>query len=38
MNNKSRQLVWLFTYASRVLAVVVGLSVIGVLFTARPET
>jgi TRAP-type uncharacterized transport system substrate-binding protein len=38
LNNKSRQLVWLFTYASRVLAVVVGLSVIGVLFTARPET
>ena len=38
MENKSRQLVWLITYASRILAAVVGLSVLGVLFTARPET
>lgn len=38
MGNKSRQVVWLITYASRILAAVVGLSVLGVLFTARPET
>jgi len=38
LENKSRQLIWLITYGSRILAIAVGLSVLGVLFTARPET
>ena len=33
-----RRVVWVVAYASRILAVVIGLSVLGVLFTSRPAT
>jgi TRAP-type uncharacterized transport system substrate-binding protein len=32
------RVVWIVAYASRILAVIIGLSILGVLFTSRPST
>jgi TRAP-type uncharacterized transport system substrate-binding protein len=38
LSSKSRYLVWGITYASRILTIAIGLSILGVLFTSRPTT
>lgn len=38
MTPKSRPMVWFITHGARVLAAVLGLSVVGVLFTSLPST
>ena len=38
MAKRDSRLIWVVTYASWILTVVIGLSVLGVLFTSRPTT
>lgn len=38
MGPKSRPFVWLITYGARILAILLGLSIVGVLFTSLPAT